>query len=34
MSGYDEYLSVTYGDYMKLPPVEKRVRHNVIVYAR
>lgn len=34
MSGYDEYLSVTYGDYMKLPPVEKRIRHNVIVYAR
>ena len=25
---YDEYLSKTYGDYMKLPPVEKRVGHH------
>lgn len=25
--GYDEYLSNIYGDYMKLPPVEKRVTH-------
>ncbi|MBE6303099.1 MAG: LicD family protein [Bacteroidales bacterium] len=34
MAGYDEYLSVTYGDYMLLPPVEKRIKHNVIVYIR
>lgn len=27
--GYDEYLSNLYGDYMKLPPVEKRVSHHV-----
>lgn len=25
MIGYDEYLTKTYGDYMQLPPVEKRV---------
>ncbi len=24
-----EYLTATFGDYMKLPPVEKRVRHDV-----
>ena len=22
---WDEYLTISYGDYMKLPPVEKRV---------
>lgn len=26
---YDEYLSNGYGDYMKLPPVEKQVAHHV-----
>lgn len=26
--GYDEYLTNLYGDYMKLPPVEKRVTHH------
>ena len=25
---YDEYLSKTYGDYMKLPPEEKRITHH------
>ena len=25
---YEEYLSQIYGDYMKLPPVEKRISHN------
>ncbi len=25
---YDEYLTITYGDYMQLPPVEKRVTHH------
>lgn len=29
MIGYDEYLKKTYGDYMKLPPVEKQVSHHV-----
>ena len=27
MKGYDEYLKIMYGDYMQLPPVEKRVWH-------
>lgn len=27
--GYHEYLSVLYGDYMKLPPVEKRIKHHI-----
>ena len=32
--GYDEYLRAFYGDYMQLPPVEKRVtNHNFIAYA-
>ena len=31
-SNYDEYLSHLYGDYMKLPPVEKRVTHEIIGY--
>ena len=25
---FDEYLKATYGDYMQLPPVEKRVSHH------
>ena len=29
---YDKYLSNLYGDYMKLPPVEKRKSHNLKVY--
>lgn len=34
-SNYDIYLSQLYGDYMKLPPVEKRVsEHNIMVYKR
>ena len=28
-SGYDEYLKDTYGDYMQLPPLEKRKTHHV-----
>ena len=28
MSGYDAYLRATYGDYMQLPPPEKRVTHH------
>ena len=31
-SNYDEYLSNLYGDYMKLPPVEDRVSHDMTVY--
>lgn len=30
MSGYDEYLSKSYGDYMQLPPENKRYTHNII----
>ena len=26
---YDKYLKAAYGDYMQLPPVEKRVSHHV-----
>ena len=28
VKNYDEYLSATFGEYMKLPRVEKRVRHH------
>lgn len=28
MKGYDDCLSNSYGDYMKLPPIEKRVAHH------
>jgi len=28
MVGFKEYLTRTYGDYMTLPPVEKRVTHH------
>lgn len=27
--GYDEYLTDTYGDYMQLPPIEKRKTHHL-----
>lgn len=30
--GYDEYLKIAFGDYMKLPPEEKRKAHHDIVY--
>jgi len=29
-AGFDTYLSNLYGDYMKLPPVEKRERHFIV----
>lgn len=32
MIGYEDYLSRTYGDYMTLPPVEKRVTHSFEAY--
>lgn len=28
MKGYDDYLTTVYGDYMQLPPEEKRVSHH------
>lgn len=28
MAGFDEYLTKTYGDYMELPPEEKRISHH------
>lgn len=28
---YDRYLNTTYGEYMKLPPVEKRISHHDII---
>lgn len=28
MIGYDEYLNKTYGNYMELPPIDKRVSHH------
>ena len=31
--GYDEYLTVRYGDYMKLPPVEARAMHPYPIYV-
>lgn len=32
MIGYKDYLSRTYGDYMTLPPVDKRVTHSFEAY--
>lgn len=32
MSGYDEYLTMVFGDYMKEPPVEEQVPHHDIAY--
>lgn len=34
MIGYKEYLSHTYGDYMQLPPVDKRRRHYFKVFLK
>ena len=31
-SNYDEYLSGLYKNYMELPPVDKRVTHDMEVY--
>ena len=32
MSGYDKYLTMIFGDYMKLPPKEEQVPHHEIAY--
>ncbi|MCF2555215.1 LicD family protein [Faecalicatena contorta] len=29
--GYDDYLKIAFGDYMKLPPEEKRVAHHEVI---
>lgn len=34
MTGYDEYLSNTYGDYMVLPPKDQRQAHNFSAYYK
>ena len=32
---YDKWLSVCYGDYMQLPPIEKRQgKHSIVAYYR
>lgn len=33
-AAYDKYLRAVYGDYMQLPPVEKRLAHNFTAYKR
>ena len=30
--GYDRYLKIAFGDYMKMPPVEKQVAHHDVVF--
>ena len=32
MSGYDEYLTNTFGNYMQLPPENQRVHHHFKAY--
>lgn len=34
MKGWNEYLKVTYGDYMKLPPKEQQIRHAFKAYVK
>mgnify|MGYP001033514800 FL=1 len=32
ISCYEKYLTNLYGNYMELPPVEKRITHEIKVY--
>ena len=32
ISDWDYYLNLRYGDYMQLPPVEKRERHFILKF--
>lgn len=32
MVGYDEYLKIAFGDYMKMPPKEEQVPHHDLIY--
>lgn len=32
-TGYDEYLTTQYGDYMQLPPEDKRISHGMEAYV-
>ena len=32
MSGWEEYLKATYGDYLQLPPEDQRVTHHFLAY--
>ena len=34
ISGWDRYLKGIYGDYMQLPPEEKRVNHEIMAYIK
>ena len=34
LAEYDKYLTNIYGDYMKLPPEEDRIDHNLVAYWR
>lgn len=34
ISHYREWLTIRYGDYMKLPPIEERVNHGICAYIK
>lgn len=34
MAGWDEYLKITYGNYMELPPPEKRIHHDYVAFYK
>ena len=33
-NNYHEYLTISYGDYMQLPPMEKRVQHHILIKTK